>query len=90
MSSGTKILLVALALMPLVIMIIMNFSNRKNMKKNMEVRKQELGQLKRGDKVLTISGIYGFVEKINNDVVMLEISKGVIIEVNKGSIVCSV
>lgn len=90
MSSGLKILLVVLALAPILIMIVINFSNNKRVKENIQTRKGELESLKAGDKVMTISGIYGFVRSIDVEIVRLEVSKGVIIEVNKASIVCSV
>ena len=43
--------------------------------------------LKKGDKVVTVGGIYGTVLEVNDNKVMLEIDKDVKIKVDKASLV---
>ena len=43
--------------------------------------------LKKGDKVVTVGGIYGTVQEVNDNKVMLEIDKDVRIKVDKASLV---
>jgi len=43
--------------------------------------------LKQGDKIITGSGIYGEISKVEQTTVDIEISKGTIIRLNKDSIV---
>jgi len=43
--------------------------------------------LKKGDKVVTVGGIYGTVLEVNDNKVMLEIDKDVRIKVDKASLV---
>ncbi len=59
---------------------------QKRMKEQEKARDIYLSKLKPGDKVIIISGIYGVIKGINNNIVKLEISKGVIIEIDKESI----
>lgn len=59
---------------------------QKRMKEQEKARDIYLSKLKPGDKVIIISGIYGIIKGINNNIVKLEISKGVIIEIDKESI----
>lgn len=49
-------------------------------------RKAMLDQIKRGDDVITTSGIYGKVIEINNNIVMLQIAKDVIIKLDRQQI----
>ena len=60
--------------------------HKKRMKEQERARDIYLSKLKPGDKVIIISGIYGIIKGINNNIVKLEISKGVIIEIDKESI----
>ncbi|MBP5539316.1 MAG: preprotein translocase subunit YajC, partial [Bacteroidales bacterium] len=43
--------------------------------------------LKKGDKVVTVGGIYGTIVEVNDNKVMLEIDKDVKIKVDKASLV---
>lgn len=47
---------------------------------------QFLSQIKRGDQVLTSSGIYGTIEGITSSFIILEVSKDVSIRVTKSNI----
>lgn len=87
MSSGMKILLVGLAIMPVIVIIIMNIMQGKRMKQNLQARREEIEALKVGMKVMTVSGIYGTIRAIDTERVRLEIAQNTIIEVNKASIV---
>lgn len=65
--------------------IIYFFMVRPN-KKRMEEYKKMLDSLKVGNRVMA-AGIYGTIKKINDNTIELEVSKGVVIEVNKNAVV---
>ena len=56
-----------------------------------EEKQKELDQfrnnLKRGDKVITIGGIYGIVDEVKENKILIEIDKDVKIFVDKASLV---
>ena len=56
---------------------------RKKQKELEEVAKE----LKKGDKVITASGIYGQIESISEDTVVLKIESGATIRVARASVV---
>ena len=50
---------------------------------------QELmASLKRGDKVITIGGIYGQIESVTEDNLVLKVESGAVMKMHKGSIAC--
>ena len=55
---------------------------RQKMKEHQEMEHE----LKRGDKIVTIGGIYGQIESISEDSAVLKIESGTTIRVAKGSI----
>ena len=63
------------------------FMIRPQSKKQKEIRKFR-ESLKNGDKVITAGGIYGKIKEVseNSNTVILEISDGVRIRIDKGSI----
>ncbi len=61
------------------------FMIRPQQKKQKEIRKFREG-ISVGDKVVTAGGIYGRIRRIHQTTISLEISKGVEIEVDKGSV----
>lgn len=65
-----------------VIWFMMIGPERKNRKK----REAMLGELKKGDKVLTAAGIYGSIVQMQDQIVTLQIADGVRIRMNRGSI----
>jgi preprotein translocase subunit YajC len=75
-------------LLPLVVIIAIFyfFMIRPQMKKQKEVRQFREG-IKKGDKVLTVSGVYGKVSEVNDSTVLLEIADGVRIKVDKAGLV---
>lgn len=81
------ILIVLLAAYPVVVFMIMPLLNKKKLAKQEEEREKILSSLKINDKVITISGIYGRIKKIDENIVKLEIAKDIIIEIDKASII---
>lgn len=75
-----------LIFMVLIIVIFYFFMIRPQMKKQKEVRQFRDG-IKKGDKVLTVGGIYGKVSEVNENTVLLEIADGVRIKVDKAGLV---
>lgn len=76
------------AFLPLlaVIVIFYFFMIRPQMKRQKEVR-QFRESIKKGDKVLTVGGIYGKIVEVQDHTVVLEIADNVRIKVEKGGIV---
>lgn len=70
----------------LIIAIFYFFMIRPQMKKQKEVRLFREG-IKKGDKVLTVGGIYGRISEIQDTTVLLEIADGVRIKVDKAGLV---
>ena len=56
-------------------------------RKRMKEHPQLVGELKSGDKVITIGGIYGEIQSISDDSVVLKIESGATIRIAKNSIV---
>lgn len=82
-------IIILLAMYPLVISFITPILNKKKLKKQEELRDEYLSTIKINDKVVTISGIYGVVKYIHNNIVKLEIAKDIQIEIDKASIIGS-
>ena len=80
---GSWTFLVMIALMFLVMWL---FMIRPQQKKQKEMEKFR-NELKKGDKVVTIGGIYGTVKEIRDTTVDIEVSNGVSIRVDKSSLV---
>ena len=70
----------------LIIVVFYFFMIRPQMKRQKETRKFR-ESLQKGDKVVTTGGIYGKVVKIEETAIQLEISKDVVIKVDKNGIV---
>ncbi|MDM1006691.1 preprotein translocase subunit YajC [Clostridium perfringens] len=80
------LIILVLATYTIIISFVSPMIHKKRMKEQEKARDIYLSKLKPGDKVIIISGIYGVIKGINNNIVKLEISKGVIIEIDKESI----
>ncbi|WP_333959977.1 preprotein translocase subunit YajC [Clostridium perfringens] len=80
------LIILVLATYTIIISFVLPMIHKKRMKEQEKARDIYLSKLKPGDKVIIISGIYGVIKGINNNIVKLEISKGVIIEIDKESI----
>lgn len=76
------------SLLPLlaVIVIFYFFMIRPQMKKQKEI-KAFRENLQKGDKVLTVGGIYGKISEINDNTCLLEVADGVRIKVDKAGLV---
>jgi len=70
----------------LVFVVMYLFMVRPQQKKQKEINKFRDG-LKKGDKVVTIGGIYGKIVEVNGNTVLLEIDNNVKIKVDKASLV---
>ncbi len=70
----------------LIIVVFYFFMIRPQMKKQKELRKFR-ESLKKGDKVITTGGVYGKVNEIKEDVILVEIANNVVIKVDKSSII---
>jgi len=56
-------------------------------RKRQKEHKQLVEELKRGDKVVTAGGIYGQIETISDDSVVMKIESGTTIRVSRSSVV---
>ncbi|MBQ7254541.1 MAG: preprotein translocase subunit YajC [Bacteroidales bacterium] len=82
-SGGSWSFLIMIVLMFLIMWL---FMIRPQQKKQKEMDKFR-NELKKGDKVVTIGGIYGTVKEIRDKTVDIEIGKDVSIRVDKASLV---
>ena len=72
---------------PIVVMIaIFYFLLYRPQKKQQNLRRAMLDNLKKGDQVITIGGIYGTIEEIGDKSLKLKIADGVVIEVVRSSV----
>lgn len=79
-------IIIFLAAYPVIISLVMPIINKNRMNKQEQLRDEYLLTMKKEDKIVTISGIYGTIKNIDNNIVKLEIAKNVEIEIDKGSI----
>lgn len=61
------------------------FMIRPQQKKQKEIKKQR-DAMQKGDKVVTAGGIHGRIKTIDANLVMLEVSEGVVLKVDKASV----
>ena len=72
---------------PILLMVVLfYFLLYKPKKKEQNRIKDMLGNLKKGDKIITIGGLYGEVSAIKNNIIVMKIADKVEIEVAKASI----
>ena len=72
---------------PIVVMVaIFYFLLYRPQKKQQSRRRAMLDNLKKGDQVITIGGIYGTIEEIGDKSLKLKIAVGVVIEVVRSSV----
>ena len=65
---------------------LMYFMMIRPQQKQRKARDEMMGNLKKGDRVVTVGGIYGIVRSIKEDKVTLEIASEVFVQFSKGSI----
>lgn len=75
-----------LLMLVLIFVVMYFFMIRPQQKKQKEMNKFR-DSLKKGDKVVTVGGIYGTVNEVKNNRVSLDIDKNVTITVDKASLV---
>lgn len=75
-----------LIMMLLILVIFYFFLIRPQAKKQKAVNEFRKA-LKKGDKVLTVGGIYGTIAEVKETTVLLEVSNGVLIKVDKAGLV---
>ncbi len=68
------------------IMGMLYFMMIRPQRKRMKEHQQFMTTLKRGDKVITVAGIYGEIESIDKDSAVLKVESGTTIRVTKSSI----
>ena len=76
-------------MMILIFVVFYFFMIRPQQKKQKELQKQREA-LKKGDKVITAGGIYGNIKEVQETTFLIEVSKDVVIKVDKGSVYVSV
>ena len=82
-AGGSWSFLIMIVLLCVVMWLFMIRPQQKKQKEMEKFRKE----LAKGDKVVTIGGIYGTVKEIRETTVDIEVSNGVSIRVDKGSLV---
>ena len=78
--------LTMLLMLALIFVVMWLFMIRPQQKRQKELNSFR-DSLKKGDKVVTVGGIYGTVIEVNDNKVMLELDKDVRIKVDKASLV---
>ncbi|MGP0509401.1 preprotein translocase subunit YajC [Streptococcus pneumoniae] len=79
-------IVIVLAVSPLLLSSFHSIRQQKLLRKQMEQRKEYLASLTSGDEVLLLSGIHGKIISIKDDLASLQIAKGVVIYVEKESV----
>lgn len=75
------------SILPLVLIIVVfYFLLIRPQQKRAKEHRQMLENLKRGDKVITVGGIYGVVESVNPNTVVLKIAENVKVKFSKQSV----
>lgn len=84
---GDPIMSLIASLLPLILIIVVfYFLLIRPQQKRAKEHKQMLENLKRGDKVITVGGIYGVVEAVNPNTVVLKIAENVKVKFSKQSV----
>lgn len=79
-------IMVGLFVIYIIIFIVLQNKKKKDFENHQAKLEVFRNKLKRGDKVITLSGIYGKVTSINGTIVSVEISDGVCINMDIQSI----
>ena len=84
---GDPIMGLAASILPLIlILVVFYFLLIRPQQKRAKEHRQMLDNLKRGDKVITVGGVYGVVESVNPNTVVLKIAENVKVKFSKQSI----
>ncbi len=63
--------------------IVLTFISARNMKKNREAMQELQNKIQIGARILFGGGIYGKIVKIKDDVIDVELSKGLVIQISR-------
>ncbi|MCR8744821.1 preprotein translocase subunit YajC [Romboutsia lituseburensis] len=77
MSGNTMLLVVSVFIVYVGLLVFMRNKRKQQMDIQQKQRKEFTKNLKKGDYVVTMSGIYGYIKDINSNKVSLEVSKDV-------------
>lgn len=84
---GDPIMSLIASLLPLILIIVVfYFLLIRPQQKRAKEHRQMLENLKRGDKVITIGGLYGVVDTVNPNTVILKVADNVKLKFSKQSI----
>lgn len=61
------------------------YINKKRINKLMEIENQS-PEIKKGDEIITVSGIYGRVLNINKNILIIELEDGAKMKISKNSV----
>ncbi len=70
----------------ILIFVVMIFFMNRSQKKQMQKRQEMMDKIAKGSKVLLTSGIYGVVDAVHDDAMVVEIANGVKVKVAKAGI----
>ena len=74
-------------LIPLVLIFaVFYFLMIRPQRKRQKEHQQLIEELKRGDRVITAGGIYGVIENVSEDSIVIKVESGVTLRVTKGSV----
>ncbi len=85
MGINTNIVFIIIFLV--VIFVMFYFFMIRPQRKRQKEHEELLGQLRGGDRVITAGGIYGQIESVSEDSVVLKVESGATLRVAKSSIV---
>lgn len=86
-AQGDPIMSLVASLLPLVLIIVVfYFLLIRPQQKRAKEHRQMLENLKRGDKVITVGGLYGVVDSVNPNTVVLKVAENVKLKFSKQSI----
>ncbi|RDY26862.1 preprotein translocase subunit YajC [Romboutsia weinsteinii] len=89
MRGSTILLVVVIFAMYIATMVVMQNKRKNQMQIEQSKRDEFIKGIKVGDYVLTMSGIYGYIRKISNNRVSLEVAKNVVIEIDVQAIMAT-
>jgi preprotein translocase subunit YajC len=69
-----------------IIFVLFYFVMIRPQRKRQKQHEQMMSELKKGDRVVTAGGIYGTIESLNEDSVVLKIESGATIRIARGSV----
>lgn len=77
---------IAMIIFMVLILVVMYFIMVRPQRKRLKEHQELTAQLRNGDKVITTAGIYGEIQSVGEDSVVLKVESGATIRVSKGSI----